>query len=80
KVADLVELTSQLYCRIGLTRPEDAFANAISDWGFKDAKEKLVWEGVVAGPDRLRFLGVLSRYAGLIASIQMDENEVVHSV
>jgi hypothetical protein len=27
----------------------------------------------VAGPDRLRFLGVLSRYAALLASIQMDD-------
>jgi len=33
----------------------------------------LNWEGTVAGPDRLRFLGVLSRYAALLAHIRMDE-------
>ncbi len=79
RVADLIELSSELHCRIGLIRPEQAFSKAISDWGFKESVEGLVWEGVVAGPDRLRFLGVLSRYAGLLGSIQMDEKEVMHS-
>jgi len=29
----------------------------------------------VAGPDRLRFLGVLSRYAALLAHISMKEED-----
>ena len=32
-----------------------------------------VWEGQVSGPDRLRFLGVLSRYAGLINGVEMHD-------
>jgi len=75
-VEDLVDLTSILYCRINLIKAEPAFSRAISDWGFTESAEGKVWQGQVAGPDRLRFLGVLSRYAGLLAGIQMDEQEV----
>ncbi|OOZ42358.1 ABC transporter [Solemya pervernicosa gill symbiont] len=73
RVADLVALSSRLDCRLTLTRAEPAFAKAIAQWGFSDGGAGLTWHGMVAGPDRLRFLGVLSRYAGLLASIQLDE-------
>jgi ABC-2 type transport system ATP-binding protein len=73
RVADLVDLSGRLRCRIGLIRKEDAFARSIAEWGFNGTADNRVWEGYVAGPDRLRFLGVLSRYAALLASIQMDE-------
>ncbi len=75
RVADLVDLSSRLRCRITLIRPEEAFAKAIADWGFQGDADGRVWEGVVAGPDRLRFLGVLSRYAALLAGIEMREEE-----
>jgi len=75
RVADLVELSSRLRCRVALVRPEEAFAKAISEWGFEGSDNGRVWEGMVAGPDRLRFLGVLSRYAALLGSIRMDELE-----
>lgn len=78
RVADLVDLTRKLFCRVALTRVEPAFSKAIKQWGFSEIVEGLVWEGLVAGADRLRFLAVLSRYAGLLASIQLDEKEVVH--
>ncbi len=72
KVADLVELSSRLSCQITLTRPEEAFAKTIGEWGFSSSDE-ISWSGLVAGPDRLRFLGVLSRYAALLAGIEMRE-------
>jgi ABC-2 type transport system ATP-binding protein len=75
RVADLVELSSRLFCRLSLIRPEDAFAKTIAEWGFKGSDTGRVWEGYVSGPDRLRFLGVLSRYAALLGSIHMDEVE-----
>jgi len=75
RVADHVDLESRLGCRIALTRAEPAFARVIADWGFNDISEGRIWEGVVAGPDRLRFLGVISRYAGLLASIHLDEED-----
>jgi len=73
RVADLVDLSSRLWCRVGLIQPEEAFAKAIGDWNFQGSGDGLVWEGHVAGPDRLRFLGVLARYAALLASISMEE-------
>ena len=73
RVADLVDMSSQLHCVIGLTHPEPAFAKAVQEWGFESTEDARVWKGYVSGPDRLRFLGMLSRYAALLASIQMDE-------
>ncbi len=75
RVADLVDMSSRLFCRLSLIRPEDAFAKTIAQWGFKGSDAGLVWAGYVSGPDRLRFLGVLSRYAALLGSIRMDEAE-----
>jgi ABC-2 type transport system ATP-binding protein len=73
RVADLVDLSSRLACSVGLLRADEAFARAIGEWGFRSADGGRTWTGQVAGPDRLRFLGVLSRYAALLAHIRMDE-------
>lgn len=73
RVADSVELTSRLDCTVRITRAEPAFAKAISAWGFVDAGDGMTWQGTVAGADRLRFLGVLSRYAALIAALDLSE-------
>ncbi len=75
RVADLVELSSRLHCQIRLIRPEDAFAKTIHEWGFTGSEDGFVWDGFVPGPDRLRFLGVLSRYAALLGGIKMDESD-----
>ncbi|MCU7907183.1 MAG: ABC transporter ATP-binding protein [Candidatus Thiodiazotropha sp. (ex Epidulcina cf. delphinae)] len=75
RVADLVELSSRLYGRIRLIQPEEAFARAISEWGFTGSESGRVWEGFVAGPDRLRFLGLLSRYAALLSGMEIVEAE-----
>ncbi len=75
RVADLVELSSRLSCRVRLIRPEAPFAKAIQEWGFTSSDDGREWRGFVAGPDRLRFLGVLSRYAALLAGIDMHEAE-----
>ena len=75
RVADSVDLTSRLVCNICLTRPEKAFAKAIGAWGFVDQGQGTAWRGSVAGPDRLRFLGTLSRYAALIATLELREAE-----
>ncbi|MEJ2386846.1 MAG: ABC transporter ATP-binding protein [Chromatiaceae bacterium] len=77
RVADLVDLASRLHCSVGLLRADPAFARAIADWAFASSDQGLTWEGTVAGPDRLRFLGVLSRYAALLAHIRMDEAQEV---
>jgi len=73
-VADDVAMTSLLRARVELVRPSDAFAATIAEWGFEERDGGLAWEGRVAGPDRLRFLGVLSRYAALLKGIQLQES------
>ncbi len=75
RVADLVDLASRLACTLRLSRPDEAFARAIQAWGFSSSQGGSLWRGEVAGPDRLRFLGLLSRYAALLASIHWDELE-----
>ncbi|MCF6238410.1 MAG: ABC transporter ATP-binding protein [Candidatus Marinimicrobia bacterium] len=71
-VDDTIDMSSVLDCRIQLSQANDAFRKSISEWGFKLNED--TWLGQVAGPDRLRFLGVLSRYAGLIQGIEMKAN------
>jgi len=74
-VEDLLDMSSKLQCIIGLLKPNDAFAKTIKEWGFEDVSDAKTWQGIVAGPDRLRFLGVLSRYSGLLNSLEMSEKE-----
>ena len=72
-VADQIDMSSLLDCRLTLTRASSAFAETVREWGFSDAGQGVVWYGQVSGPDRLRFLGVLSRYAALLKGIQLEE-------
>ncbi|MCL1962325.1 MAG: ABC transporter ATP-binding protein [Desulfovibrionaceae bacterium] len=73
KVADDVSLASLLDCRILVKRPDPALAKALLTWQFADLGDGLQWQGQVAGPDRLRFLGMTSRYVGLISDLRMTE-------
>jgi len=72
-VADAVDMDSVLECQVSLSRADSAFAETVREWGFQEEHEGKIWNGLVAGPDRLRFLGVLSRYAGLLNGIHMKE-------
>lgn len=74
KVADDVSLTGTVSCRILLKRFEPAFAKALDDWRIAPVDEKqLEWRGEIAGPDRLRFLGIVSRYTALVADLSLAE-------
>jgi ABC-2 type transport system ATP-binding protein len=73
KVADDVSLSGLLDCRIEVKRPEPAFVKAVGAWNFRGMDSGLVWEGTVAGPDRLRFIGMLSRYVAIVSDISMSE-------
>ena len=72
RVADQVDMESLLDVRVTLIREDSAFAGTVREWGFEQHLQGLVWQGQIAGPDRLRFLGVLSRYAGLLQGISME--------
>lgn len=73
KVADDVSLSGMLACRIVIKRFEPAFAKAIDAWRFTASEDNLVWRGNIAGPDRLRFLGMISRYTALIGDLSLTE-------
>lgn len=75
KVADDVALSGMLACRIALKRFEPAFAKALAGWPVspEDASGQLVWSGKIAGPDRLRFLGIVSRYTALVSDLSLCE-------
>ncbi len=75
KVADDVSLTATLAVRIALKRFEPAFAKALDGWNIasRDA-DQLVWTGDIAGPDRLRFLGIVSRYTALVSDLSLSES------
>ena len=72
RVADMDDMAARQKSTLTLSRPEKAFANAISKWGFVSNKEGLEWHGEIAAPDRLRFLGTLSRYAGVLACVHIE--------
>jgi ABC-2 type transport system ATP-binding protein len=73
RVADDVSLSGLLDCRILVKRADPALAKALAAWQFTDVGEGLAWQGCVAGPDRLRFLGMTSRYVALISDLKMTE-------
>ena len=77
RVADDVSLAGLLDCRIRVKRAEAAFAKALTSWNFRASADGLEWTGIVAGPDRLRFLGMASRYVALIADLSLAEAEEV---
>ena len=72
QVAEQVDMDSILHCEVKLIHAEPAFAKTVAEWGFVSSDDGITWNGPVAGPDRLRFLGVLSRYAGILNGINMD--------
>ena len=75
-VADAVDMASVLDCYLEFNRKEDAFAKALQEWRFvpMDGELERQWQGRVAGPDRLRFLGMVSRYAGVIKGFNLGED------
>ena len=73
-VDDRLDLASVLNCTITLADRNPAFSAAITAWDFETRDDGRLWRGRVAGPDRLRFLGMISRYAGLLRGIEMKEN------
>ena len=73
RVADDVSLSGQFACRISIKRNEAAFVKAMQTWGFRDLGNGLEWEGEVPGPDRLRFMGMTSRYVALISDYSLQE-------
>ena len=62
-----------LRATVTMSRYEPAFVAALEKWGFSRENPDLVWIGLVANPDRLRFLCLLSHYSGLIGAVSLAE-------
>ncbi|TAK48176.1 MAG: ABC transporter ATP-binding protein [Xanthobacteraceae bacterium] len=64
-----------LRCEVRLGAQEPVFARAALDWGLQPDDSGLMWRGAIPAPDRLRFLGFLTRYSALIVAIRVEEHE-----
>ena len=73
RVADDVSLSGTFACSISIKRSEAAFSKAMLAWNFRDLGNGMEWEGDVPGPDRLRFIGMTSRYVALISDFSLQE-------
>jgi len=73
RVADDVALAQRLVCYIEAKRDEPALAKSLAAWNFVPIAPGFAWEGTIAGPDRLRFLGMASRYVGVISQLSLKE-------
>jgi ABC-2 type transport system ATP-binding protein len=73
RVAEDVALAGRVRCHLVLRRAEPAIAKALAQWGLATDADGLTWRGAIAGPDRLRFLGMLARYVGVLTHIEMEE-------
>ncbi len=71
-IADLDNMSRKLVCNIDMIKTDQAFAKALLSWNFKTLDSEITWEGVIAGPDRLKFLGMLSRYSALISGVNIS--------
>ncbi len=48
--------------------------DALLEWGFE--KSEGTWRGNIAGPDRFRFLALVTRWSGLVRRFSIDEGEI----
>ncbi len=71
RVTDMLDGSARQSSTLKLSRREEAFAKAISEWNFSSDQTGTIWNGEIAAADRLRFLGTLSRYAGLLSSVEI---------
>jgi ABC-2 type transport system ATP-binding protein len=72
RVDGAAALDALLRCRVELVRVSDAAAATLRSWGLEADAAGLRFEGTIAGPDRLRLLGALARYAGLLRALHLD--------
>ena len=75
RVDGAAALDAVLRCRVELAHASEAAAATLRSWGLVSGADGLCFEGTVAGPDRLRFLGALARYAGILRGLALEEAE-----
>jgi len=73
RVAEDSKLTALFQVHLTPACADAAIAKTLTAWKFADRGNGIEWHGTVSGPDRLRFMGTVSRYIGLLSRIEMDE-------
>lgn len=73
-ISENVSLTGMLTGRVVSRQVEPALAKALEQWNFRVlGAQGTEWEGEIAGPDRLRFLGMVSRYVAVVSHVSLTE-------
>ncbi|MEI8168914.1 MAG: ABC transporter ATP-binding protein [Rhodoferax sp.] len=73
-IAEDVSLTGMLTGRVVSRNPEPALAKALALWNFRTLDDAgTEWVGEIPGPDRLRFLGMVSRYVAVVSHVSLTE-------
>lgn len=67
------ELGTRLACKLRVTRDEEAFLGSLREWGFSPVNGAGHWQGTVQAADRLRFLGMIARYSGLVEDFSLSK-------
>ena len=58
---------------IRLKHPNEAAERAFASWGLRSGEAGTDFEGEIAACDRLRFLGVIARYAGIVSDLRLGD-------
>lgn len=81
-IDDIVEsgdtdiLTGEQSCLIELKRIPDSVKASLQEWSFTAQDEQLLrWEGVIASADSFRFHATLTRWSGIIESVNLRRNK-----
>jgi ABC-2 type transport system ATP-binding protein len=73
-IAEDVSLTGMLSGRVVSRNPESALTKALTQWNFRTLDDAgTEWVGEIPGPDRLRFLGMVSRYVAVVSHVSLTE-------
>jgi len=72
RVADQNRHCKNWFCRLILKRSEVALTKTLKTWQFTESEAGLIWEGDVAGPERLHFLTLLSRHAEILNHVSLE--------
>jgi ABC-2 type transport system ATP-binding protein len=73
RVDGAAALDALLRCEVELAARSEPAEAALRSWGLVAAGDGRRFEGTIAGPDRLRFLGAVARYAGLLRRLSLEE-------
>jgi ABC-2 type transport system ATP-binding protein len=73
-VSDVGALGSTFLVEVETSGGEESFAPGAREWGLTQCDGRR-WRGVIAGPDRLRFLGFVARHAGHLSGVELREAE-----